>query len=85
MTEAGVWDQTTVLVTSDHASSAASEIDGQDDPRVPFMLKLAGQTSAVSYEPVLPTVVTKPLLEAIIEGKVATSEDATAWLAEHSR
>lgn len=84
MTNAGLWDKTTVLVSSDHPSIAASAIDGQMDARVPFLLKLAGQTSGISYQPVLPTLVTKPLLEAILEGKISTSEEAVNFLAKHS-
>ena len=80
MTSAGLWDKTTLLVSSDHRSLAAGAIDGQDDPRVPFLLKLAGQTAGIAYEPVLPTVVTKPLLEAILGGQVTTSEEAVNWL-----
>jgi len=83
MTVAGLWDKTTVLVTSDHTYSMSVAIDGQGDPRVPFLLKLAGQTSGVRYEPILHTVETKSLLEAILNREVATPEDAVNWLTAH--
>jgi sulfatase-like protein len=80
MTNAGLWDKTTVLVSSDHPDRMSLSVDGKEDPRVPFLLKLAGQTSGMTYEPVLPTIVTKPLLEAILDRKITTPEDAIKWL-----
>ena len=50
MTEAGLWDQTTVLVTSDHPDRMSLSVDGKDDPRVPFLLKMPNQSSAATYE-----------------------------------
>jgi hypothetical protein len=84
MTSAGLWDKTTLVVSSDHPSLAAAAIDGQDDPRVPFLLKLAGQTAGVPYEPLLRTLLTKPLIESILEGQITTSEEAVNWLTTHS-
>jgi hypothetical protein len=80
MTNAGLWDKTTVLVSSDHPDRMSLAVDGKEDPRVPFLLKLAGQTSGVSYDPVLQTIVTKPLLEAILNCKIKTPEDVVTWL-----
>jgi len=80
MTSAGLWDKTTVIVTSDHPNRLSMEIDGKQDPRVPFLLKMAGQTEGVDYETVLRTIVTKPLIEAILARQIATSADAIKWL-----
>lgn len=80
MTTAGLWDKTTVLVTSDHPDRMSMEIDGKQDPRVPFLLKMAGQTQGVTYEAVLRTIITKSLIEAILNRQVTTSEDAVKWL-----
>jgi hypothetical protein len=80
MTNAGLWDKTTVLVSSDHPDRMSLAVDGKEDPRVPFLLKLAGQTSGVSYEPVLQTIVTKPLFEAILNRKIKTPEEVINWL-----
>jgi hypothetical protein len=85
MTDAGVWDNTTLLVTSDHPDRTSMAVDGREDQRVPFLLKLAGQTYGEDYQPVLFTIVTKPLLEAILDGKITTQEDATNWLAAHPK
>ena len=85
MTGAGLWDTTTVLVTSDHSDRTSMSVDGKKDPRVPFLLKMAGQSKGQEYTYLLPTVVTKPLLEAILDRKIATSEDAVNWLNSHSK
>ena len=83
MTNAGLWDKTTVLVTSDHPDRMSLSVDGKEDSRVPFLLKLAGQTTGVSYDPMLQTIVTKPLLEAILDRKITTPEDVLTWLSVH--
>ena len=80
MTRAGLWDKTTVLVTSDHPNRLSMEIDGKQDPRVPFLLKMAGQSGGVDYDTVLRTIVTKPLIEAILARRITTSADAIKWL-----
>lgn len=82
---AGLWDKTTLIVTSDHPNRLSMEVDGKEDPRVPFLLKMAGQTEGVTYEPGLRTLVTKSLIEAILNRQVATSADAVKWLTEHPK
>ena len=83
MTRASLWDKTTVLVSSDHPNRASKDFDGKSDPRVPFLLKLAGQTSGVPYAAPINTIGTKPLLEAILTGQVASPEQAISWLHAH--
>lgn len=85
MTNAGLWDRTTVLVSSDHPNRMSMEVDGKEDPRVPFLLKLAGQSTGVDYEPMLPTIVSKSLIEAILDSRVITTEDAVKWLTAHPK
>lgn len=82
---AGLWDATTVVVSSDHPDRSSVSVDGKEDPRVPFLLKLAGQRAGVTYSPLLHTIVTKPLLEAILDGDIHTSEDAVKWLTAHPK
>ena len=83
MTRAGLWDKTSVLVSSDHPYRASVSVDGKTDPRVPFALKLAGQTSIAAYPSLLHTIVTKPLLEAILRGQIESQEQAVKWLHAH--
>lgn len=83
MTRADLWDTTTVLVSSDHPDRDSIDFDGRTDPRVPFLLKLAGQTSTVAYAAPIRTIVTKPLLEAILASQIASAEQAATWLQAH--
>ncbi|HTB15357.1 MAG TPA: sulfatase-like hydrolase/transferase [Bryobacteraceae bacterium] len=80
MTAAGLWDKTAVLVSSDHPNRMSMSVDGKADPRVPFLLKMPSQTSGSIYHPELRTVVTKPLLEAILSRKITTPDEAKIWL-----
>ncbi len=95
MEATGTWDRTTVLVTSDHwwrhelwrqAGELAREevpFASKVDHRVPFILKLAGQREAVTYEPAFNTVVIHDLILAILGGEVHDAADAIAWLDQH--
>jgi hypothetical protein len=82
---AGLWDTTTLLVTSDHPDRSSALVDGKEDPRVPFLLKLAGQRAGATYSPLLHTIVTKPLIEEILAGHIHTAEEATTWLTAHPK
>ena len=95
MEATGTWDRTTVLVTSDHwwrhelwrqAGELAREevpFASKVDHRVPFILKLAGQREAVTYEPAFNTVAIHDLILAILGGEVHDAADAIAWLDQH--
>jgi arylsulfatase A-like enzyme len=96
MERAGWWDDTVVLVSSDHwwkfyqwetiqplteeEKSATSE---GIDYRVPFMLKLKRQRENVIYNPPFNTVLSQDLLLALLRGELSTPSDVTAWLDRH--
>lgn len=94
MERAGVWENTTLLITSDHSlrgkhlranfppvtAESATEAYGKPDPRVPFVLKLSGKTQGVTYDPAFNTVVTHDLLLALLRGEIGSTESVTAWL-----
>jgi arylsulfatase A-like enzyme len=82
--DAGLWDSTTVLVSSDHSHrSAARGIDGKSNPRIPFLLKLAGQTTGVQFPAEFNTVLTKELLLSILKRQISTPQQAVEWLHHH--
>ncbi len=83
MTRAGLWDTTTVLVTSDHRNRNAIDFDGKTDWRVPYLLKLAGTSAHAAYTAPLQTIVTKALLEAVFDCQVETPAQAIQWLKSH--
>jgi arylsulfatase A-like enzyme len=84
MTASGVWDTTTLLVSADHPYRASRQLDGKSDPRVPFLMKLSAQKSAVEYCEPLQTLVSKRLLESVLRGEVSTPQEALAWLRANS-
>ncbi|MGI8734307.1 MAG: hypothetical protein ACR2LM_13530 [Pyrinomonadaceae bacterium] len=92
----GIWENTVVLVTSDHwwrssywknqsawmtEDEAAS--GGETDRRVPFILKLAGEAEGATYTSPFNTVLTHDLLLAILSGEVSKAKDAALWLDRH--
>jgi hypothetical protein len=78
---AGRWDSTTLIFSTDHPLRNVS--DGKKDPRIPFIIKLAGSSKAVTWAPQFNTVVTSDLVLAILRGDVRTHEQIGAWLAGH--
>jgi hypothetical protein len=85
MQAAGVWDATTILLSSDHAMKHAALLDGNSDLRVPFLLKFAGQTGSRVYEPRFNTVISRALLTAILRGEVSSPGEAARWLDRRAR
>ncbi|HXI43541.1 MAG TPA: sulfatase-like hydrolase/transferase [Bryobacteraceae bacterium] len=81
--EAHVWGATTVLVSSDHWYRQSQALDGKTDKRVPFLLKMAGQTASVQYDTPFNTALTQGLVVAILRKEVASPQDALAWLDRH--
>jgi hypothetical protein len=84
MEQCGSWDKTTVLVTADHSFRASAALDGKNDPRVPYVLKLAGQSRGARYDRVFHTVRTRALLEAILSGRLRSPEQVIGWMGQGS-
>jgi hypothetical protein len=96
MEDAGIWDQTTVVISADHwwrtemwrrgpfwtrEDEAAS--GGKMDHRIPFVLKLAGQQEQLTYTAGFNTLVTHDLILALMRGEVTSAGDAAVWLDHH--
>jgi hypothetical protein len=94
--EKGMWDQATVLVSSDHwwrlgfwkserfwTSEEADVTGGRIDYRVPFILKLKNERQPITYEHGFNTVVTHDLLLAVLRGELSSADDVTGWLDRH--
>ena len=80
MERAGLWDQTWVLISSDHWWRSAPASFGPPDYRVPFILKPPRTNSCVAYPAALQTLFSHDLVLAILRGEVKTEADALAWL-----
>jgi hypothetical protein len=85
--QAGLWDRTALLVSSDHGwrtrmwrggagwtaeEEAASHADTSG---VPFLLRLPGQTSGLRYDNPFNTVITRQILTHILSGQLKAPEE----------
>jgi hypothetical protein len=93
MEAAGVWDDTTVAVSSDHwfrtnlwkpwrSDGENSLIGNETDYRVPLLIKLAGQTTGVTYDTPFNTIVLHDFLLAL-GTQITTPDNAVQWLDAH--
>jgi Sulfatase len=80
MENAGVWDSTTVLFTSDHGYRDSEALDGKSDSRIPYILKLASQKDGVKYTQEFNTVLTADLLLGVLRGEIGDPASAVEWL-----
>ena len=78
METAGLWDGTTVIVSSDHYWR--TNPNGTTDQRIPFILKLAGQKQGVAYDSKFSTVLTYELIRGVLKGELTNPESVTQWL-----
>lgn len=94
MEQAGVWEQTTVVVSSDHwwrsdywrsriFRSASDPDERRVDHRVPFILRLAKHDTTLNYNAPFNTVLTHDLILEILQGRIAAPEQAASWLDLH--
>jgi hypothetical protein len=96
MESAGVWNQTTVIISADHWwrtemwsrgpfwTREDEAVSGNKmDHRVPFVVKLAGQREQLTYTAGFNTVVTHDLILALMRGEVSSPSSVAAWLDGH--
>jgi hypothetical protein len=96
MESAGVWDETTVIISADHwwrtemwrrgpfwTREDEAISDGKMDHRIPFVVKLAGQREQLTYTAGFNTVVTHDLILALMRGEVYSPTSVAAWLDRH--
>lgn len=82
MEQAGLWDQTAILISADHGWrtslwrgdpewTADEEAASHDDTSgVPFLLKLPRQTAGATYDKAFGTIVTRRLVTDILSGRL---------------
>jgi membrane-anchored protein YejM (alkaline phosphatase superfamily) len=63
---AGLWDETAILVTGDHSWRHSYAYDSKYDKRVPFILKLPWQKAAIIHNIKFNSVVTSNLVKSIV-------------------
>ncbi len=95
--QAGLWDQTAVLITADHGlrpgawighlgwTQELDRLTGRENPvRVPFILKLPGHSPGAVAEATFYNSLATDLGLAVLQGTVSTPDQAAAWLNEHA-
>jgi hypothetical protein len=83
MEQAGLWDKTWLLVSSDHWWRGARRYDGRIDHRVPFLLKPPGPASYVPYPAPFNTRLTSDLILDIFRGQLTNTDSVVEWLDAH--
>lgn len=81
MEEKCLWEDTTVIISSDHFLRGHKKyFDYQTiDSRIPFILKMAGQKEAITYQPAFNTYITSDLVLAILKKEVSTANEVVNW------
>lgn len=85
MEQAGLWDRSTVLLTSDHALRWYAGWSEVSSPRIPYILKLAGQRQGLEYHNRFHTLLTRELIQACLLGQLRTADELRAWLDQRSK
>ena len=91
--QARLWDQTSLLITSDHGIRPdawegrygwTEELEkltgGKHGNEVPLIVKLAGAQPHASFTTPVSNVVSSGLVLAVLEGRVRTSQEVVDWL-----
>jgi hypothetical protein len=80
MERADLWDKTSIIISSDHSFRSAMALDGKLDRRIPFLLKLSGQATAMRYTQPFNSIITHDLILAILRRELVTPQDVVLWL-----
>jgi len=84
MEQAGVWESTTVIWSSDHPLRHRPALDGKAvSHRVPYLVKAAGAGQAIRYEAPFSALITKKLIEAFLSGEISRSDQVASWIDVH--
>jgi hypothetical protein len=80
MEEKGIWDNSLIVISSDH-HWRTNTYDGRiDKQHVPFLVKFPGQRQPVSYDGRFNTVLTEPLILGVLDKKIGSPAEAKRWL-----
>jgi hypothetical protein len=77
------WENTIIILSSDHSWRQSEEFDGKRDFRVPFLIKMT-DLRGVSFSKSMPALITKDLICAILKNEIRDSQSAIKWISTHS-
>jgi hypothetical protein len=76
MVRAGLWESSNILISADHGFRLRPGFDN----RVPFLLKLSGQTTCVEYNGPFNTLLTRDLILFLLSQPSPTPQIVSSWL-----
>ncbi len=82
MQEANTWDNTHLIVSSDHPwrMHLFPTYDDKYDDRIPFLVRFAGEENKVKFEESFNTVITHDIILEILDGEISNPEELYEWL-----
>lgn len=97
--QSGQWDSSTVIVMGDHgwrttllwetapgwsAEEERASLGGTFDQRPGYIVKLAGQQTGTQVNVPFRAVMTRAMMDAIMQGKIRTADDLQQWAQQNS-
>jgi hypothetical protein len=83
MESSGEWARTWVILSSDHSWRSSQVYDGKRDLRVPFAIRVPGETGELAYPRQLDTLATKDLVLAVLRGEITNRQGVIKFLDRH--
>jgi hypothetical protein len=83
--QAGLWGQTTLVLSADHGCRFAARLDGRKDRRVPFLVRLAGDPRPFQFTAPFNTVLTKELILTILASPGFDARELAGWMSARAR
>lgn len=80
MSSEGLWDKTTVIISSDHWLRSQKKYFNITDKRIPFLIKMAGQKESYTYDQPINTVISQDLILSILKKEVNSPQEIIEWL-----
>ncbi|MBI5083482.1 MAG: sulfatase-like hydrolase/transferase [Acidobacteria bacterium] len=80
MEEAGLWERTILIVTSDHRYRSGRSFDGKPGEGVPLLIHMAGQNQEVRIGNQVKTLDTQGLVLKMLSGEVTATAQVAEWM-----
>lgn len=84
MERSGAWNNTTLLISTDHFYRGSALVNGKRDQRIPFLLHFPGQSAGATYTHSFNTVVSHDLILALLHSEVTDAASVQSWLDLHN-
>jgi hypothetical protein len=83
MERSGVWNNTSIVLTTDHFYRGSRLVNGKRDQRIPFIVHFPGESAGLSYSRSFNTIVTHDLILALLRSEVTDAAGLQHWLDRH--